>query len=348
MKNRIEPLRVGELQNLSPEVTSYRGILWLMTTLGELYQTSSGATQLSKCATLPGSGFSFPLSIDEDDRRGPSIHANNNETSFRYDILSGKYEGLFDADGNYRAFASAVVRHAESFYYLTKDFHDDAITQIEIRSSGAKLRYSLQGLSLLDSSTSPLQHIGTDLWVITREKLIVFPNFSADAVKELDWNPWRIWVTAKGIWYSEKLKSGYSGNRQSILRVTFEGKEIERYSLEEELLLTAKIAASPRHGQIAAFTPQAIQIFDFAMNKIDELAGIVQIHSPQGILFTPPFLFWFEAINRSVFAWHIRTSKVYELWSFEEGVDVSHLLRVGCSLYGLTKKDIWRWDLLDA
>lgn len=344
LRDKIKPRRLGEVRNRNSGVASFGGYLWLINRHGELYQASSGANELYYCATLPGGGFSFPLNIEEDDKRGPVIYTNNNQSILQYDILAGQVEKLFEIESNISTLVSGVLKRGQHFYFLTQGAGNDSRS---LKCSDGDLSYSLGNLTFHDSLTSPLRRIGNDLWVITREKLLVFPNFSAEAPKELPWNPWHLWVTSKGVLYSEKVTTD-QGDTQSVWRVTYGGRIFEHYSLVQGLRLTAKIAAS-HDGQTVTFIPNGIKIFDFAMNSIDELTGIVHVHNPQGILLSTPFLFWFETINRSVYAWKIRNPKVHELWSFkEEKINFSEFLVTSSSLYGFTEEEIWRWDLQGA
>lgn len=343
LKDNISPRRLGEVRGRNPSALSYGGYLWLISDHGELYQTSSGAKALFHCATFPEGGFTFPLNLEIDDQSGPVIYTNNHHSVLRYNVLSAKIEKLFE-DGNSRI-VSGVIKRGKNFYYLTQESVADSQAHFTLNTSNNKLSYPLGGSTLHDAWSSPLQRIGDDLWVITREKVLVFRNFSAEPPKEFSWSPWHVWVTPKGILYSERVKKGITGDTQSIWRLTFGGKDFERYSLAQNLSLTARIATS-QNGETVVITNSRIEVFDFAMNSIGELAGIVQVHNPQGILLSPPFIFWFETFDRSVRAWTIGDSRVHSLWSFKERRNnFSRFLLSGNSFYGFTEEEVWQWDL---
>lgn len=346
LKEKLSPRRLGEVRGRSANILSYGGYVWLISAHGELYKAWSGAKQLVRCATFREGGFSFPLNLELEDRRGPVIYTNNHHSIFSYSVLSAKFEKLFALeDGNSRL-VSGVVKRGKDFYYLTQATAANSNSHLTLNSSGNKLSYLLGSFTLHDSSVSPLQCIGDDLWVITREKVFVFRN-SIESPKEFSWNPWRLWVTSKGILYSERV-TGVAGTTQSVWRLTFGGRGFEQYSLATGLSLTARLATS-YDGQTVLFTHSGIEVFDAAMNSVGELTGIVQVHNPQGILLSRPFIFWFETSDRSVRAWEIGESKVYSLWSFTgETANFSEFLLSGSSLYGFTEEEVWRWDLLGS
>lgn len=343
VKEKILPRRLGEVRGRSASILSYGGYVWLMSAHGELYKASSGANQLVRCATFREGGFSFPLNLELDDN-GPVIYTNNHHSVFSYSVLSAKFEKLLELeDGNSRL-VSGVVKRGKDFYYLTQETAANSKSHLTLNSSGNKLSYLLGSVTLHGSAVSPLQYIGDDLWVITREKVFVFRN-SIELPKEFSWNPWRVWVTSKGVLYSEKVRTGVGGTTQSIWRLTFGGGGFEQYSLAVGLSLTTRIATS-QDGQAVLFTHSGIEVFDAAMNSVEELTGIVQVHNPQGILLSRPFIFWFETSDRSVRAWEIGESKVYSVWSFTgETINFSEFLLSGSSLYGFTEEEVWRWDL---
>jgi hypothetical protein len=311
-----------------------------------LYKAWSGAKQLVRCATFQEGGFSFPLNLELDDKSGPAIYTNNHHSIFRYSILSGRSEKLLEIENS--RLISGVVKHGKNFYYLTQETAANAQPHLTLNSSSHKHSYPLGNYALPGSSASPLQCIGDDLWVITREKVFLFRNFPTESPKEFSWNPWRLWPTSKGLLYSEKVRAGIAGNTQSIWRLSFGGAGFEHYSLASGLSLTTQVAAS-EDGQTVLFTYSGIEVFDAAMNSVEELTGIVQVHNPQGILLSRPFIFWFETSDRSVRAWEIGESKVYSLWSFTgENVNFSEFLLSGSSLYGFTEEEVRRWDLLGS
>jgi hypothetical protein len=346
LKNQIEPIRVAEVHALNYDVASYGPFIWALSESGELYETSSGVRQLKKCITLPGDGFIFPLNVEENVRLGPVVYANNSRTCFQYTLLTGKSQELFKVDASIGTIASGVLKHGENLYYLTRD--NGKPESLTLRSTGGSEGYRLNDLIVADSLIQPLHCVDNDLWLITREKLLIFPDFSFDNCKELHWNPWRIWTTSNGLWYSERKQIPHLGEKQSLLRVTFEGGEFGRYTLAGEFPLTTKIAVDQNDGQLATLTPQAIKIHDFAMNTIDEFSDIVQTSNPQGALLTSSFLFWFEAENRSVYGWEIQSREIRRLSSFERNISFSRFVLVTGALYGLASEEIWKWDLLGS
>jgi len=346
LKEKIVPQRLGEVRGRSASLLSFGGYVWLISAHGELYKAWSGAKHLVRCATFREGGFYFPLNLDLDDQSGPVIYTNNHHSIFRYNVLSAKFEKLFELEEPDSRLVSGVIKRGRNFYYLTQETAAGPKPHLTLNSSGNKLSCPLGSFTLHDSSVSPLQCIGDDLWVITREKVFVFRNFPTESPKEFSWNPWQLWATSKGILYSEKVGTGIAGNTQSIWRLTFGGGGFEQYSLAAGLSLTTRIATS-QDGQTVVFTHSGIEVFDAAMNSVEELTGIVQVHNPQGILLSSPFIFWFENSDRSVRAWEIGESKVYSLWSFTgETVNLSEFLFSGSSLYGFTEEEVWRWDLL--
>lgn len=345
LNEKMAPRRLGEVRGRSASILSYGGYVWLISAHGELYKAWSGAKHLVRCATFREGGFSFPLNLEFDDKSGPAIYTNNHHSIFRYSILSARFEKLFEIEDS--RLVSGVVKRGKDFYYLTQETAADSKPHLTLNSSGHKLSYPLGSFTLHGSSGSPLQCIGDDIWVITREKVFVFRNFPTESPREFSWSPWRLWPTSKGILYSEK-KTGVGGHTQSIWRLTFGGAGFERYSLVAGLSLTTRIATS-QEGQTVLFTHSGLEVFDAAMNSDEELTGIVQVHNPQGILLSRPFIFWFETSDRSVRAWEIGESKVYSLWSFTgETVNFSEFLLSGSSLYGFTEEEVWRWDLLGS
>lgn len=344
LKNQIEPTRVAEVHGLNHDLASYGPFVWALSECGDLYETSSGVQQLKKCLTLPGGGFTFPLRVEENERLGPVVYANNSRTCFRYTHLTGESKEVFKVDGMGDSIAGGVLKHGENFYYLTTD--DGMQGPAMLRSTGSSESYPLNDVTVADSLFHPLHCVGNDLWLLTREKLLVFPGFSLDSCKELHWNPWHIWTTNNGLWYSEKKQIPQLGEKQSLFRVTFEGGEFGRYALVQELPLTAKIAVDLYEGQIAILTPQAIKVHDFTMNTIDGFSGVVQTNNPLGVLLTSSFLFWFEAENRSVYGWEIQSREIRRLSSSERKISFSRFVLVAGALYGLAKEEIWKWDLL--
>ena len=347
IRDLIAPQRLGEVRGKNPGTLTYGGFLWLISEQGELYQASGGAKQLFPCAKFPEGGFSFPLTIEIDDKNGPIIYANNHRGVFKYNVLAEKVDKLFEvADSNSRI-VSGLIKRGLDFYYLTQESRAHSAVRLTLSSSDKKFSYPLAAVTLHGSLSSPLQRIGDDLWVITREKLLVFQNFSAAKPREFSWNPWRIWVTSKGILYSEKANTGVGGDTQSIWRLTFGEAGFEHYSLAEGLSLTARVATS-EDGKAVIFTPSGIKVFDAALNSMAELTGIVQVHNPQAIQLSPPFIFWFETADRSIRAWTIGASRIFSLWSFTASVNFSQFLLTGSSLYGFTEEEVWRWGLLDT
>jgi hypothetical protein len=329
----------------NPSTVLYGGYLWLISDRGELYQTSTGASQLFCCATFPEGGFTFSLNLEIDDNNGPVIYTNNHHAAFRYSVLSGKIDKLFEVEVNNSRIVSGVIRRGRTFYYLTQDTATGA--DFILNSSDKKFSYPLGSFTLHDSSISPLQLIGDDLWVVTREKVLLFRNSSPETPKEFSWKPWHIWVTFKGILYSERVTTAVTGDTQSIWGLTFGGQGFERYPYAGDLSLTARIAAN-QDGQAVTFTSSGIEVFDSTMNSIGKLTGIVQVENPKAILLSNSFISWFETSDRSVRAWALGDPKVYSLWSFTQTVNFSKFLLSGSSLYGFTDEEVWRWDLVGA
>lgn len=345
LRDNLEPIRVGGVRRLNPQMVSYGGALWLLSERGEIFDTVDGS-KLKRRTTLPGKNYTFPFNVEEDDQLGPLIYTNNNQAFGRYRIFADKYDELLAADGKSEAFLSSVLRTPESCFYLTPSEDSGSFRLKSTRPS--EWSCELNGVTPFGSNVQPLCQIGNDLWVVGREKLIVLPRFSPAERKEFEWNPLRAWISSNGILYSERLETGYLGDKQRLTQITFEGNDFDLYSSDELFPFTAKVAVSAVEGQIAIFRPESITTYDSTMNIISQLPGVAHVNDPEAILFMPPFLFWFESDDRSVYAWWTKTSRVWKLSSFENDISFSCFALVGGSLYGAAHEDIWKWDLLAA
>lgn len=340
----VPPARLGEVNRLCPELTPYGGYLWGVSFYGDIYRLGRGVERLKKCCDLPGSGFKYPLLADADDVRGPLLYANGLSRLYRFSILEGKYEEVFSLDDTRRTFASGVVKVGKHFYFLTRD---------EGRGGALALRcvgpsgwdYPLDGLSPAESLCNPLRRIGDALWVFTGQKLLVFPQFSRADVNELTCNPWRMFSSEAGVWYAEKTQAGGSGETQSLVRAVFEEERVERSPLHGSFPVTARLAVDPESGQLAALLPRTIKRFDFGMNPLPDPDVVIDISNPECVLLAGSVVFWFEAGERTLYAWPVGTNRVWRVWSFDRAISFSNFFLNDRCLYGLANEEIWQWDL---
>lgn len=343
----IAPVKVGELFGLSAELVAYGGYLWAMNFDGELYRIARAESKMKRCGGLPGSRYTFPFSIEEDEKRGPVIYANNASALFRYEILRDRFD---EVQGLYRSgdvLISSVLKVKGNYYCLVRRGGDEG--HVFLRCAGTtEWEFPLGGLSLLSAEVQPIRQIGESLWVFTQEKLLVFPNFSRSEMKEMAWSPWRIFPSDSGIWYSQRAQTGHFGEQQSIWRITFEGKDIERVALEEDLPVTARVAVNPHGGQIAIFASQNARVFEFNKHRYGRLEGIIEINNPEILVLSPSLLCWFEPERQTVYGWLVETSKIWALWTFDWKINFSRLFLTDGCLYGLTNEEVWRWDLVGS
>lgn len=343
-QRQVRPQRLGEVNRLCPELIPFGGYLWGVSFYGDVYRLGGGRERLRKCCDLPGSGFEYQPFADADDQHGPLLYANDSSRLYRLNVLDGKYEETFSLDET-QTFASGVVKVKAHYYFLSRDAAGDALALRCVGTSGWE--YPLEGLSLVQSFRNPLCRIGDALWVFTNEKLLVFPQFSPDGVKELAWHPWRIFTSGAGVWYTEKVQAGDSGEAQRLRRAQFEGQRIQEFKDRgfETLPLTTKIAADAGGGQAAAFFPQTIKRIDSSMNSLRDPDVVLEITNPECVLLSPTVVFWFEAGEQTLYGWPVGTSEVWRVWSFERPISFSQFFLNGRQLYGLTDGEIWQWDL---
>lgn len=344
-QRQVPPVRLGDVNRLCPELTPFGGYLWGVSYYGDVYRLGRGGERLKRCCDLPGSGFEYQPLADADDERGPLLYINDQSRLYRFNMLSWKYEEVFGLEEERRTFASGVVKAKKHYCFLS---FDEARSAAALRCVGPEgWEYSLKGLTLPESPRSPLRRIGDALWVFTREKLLVFPQFSPVGVKELNWRPWRIFPSETGVWYTEKVQAGNSGEVQRLRRAGFEGQKIQEfYDQEFEALpLTTRVAADASGEQAAAFFPQTIKLLNSGMIKLRDTVPMLEISNPECVLLSPSVVFWFEAGERTLKGWPVGTNRVWSLWSFDRPVSFSRFIVNDRCLYGLTGEEIWQWDL---
>lgn len=340
----IQPVNLGEVHGLQPDLLSYGGYLWTITRDGEIYRFST-ASLPEKYGALPGNGFSFPLTIEEDDKEGPVIYVNNDKVVFKFRIFDKHHEEIFRLKGSADQIRSAVLTEAGKCYFLYQRGADGEPFILKCIGSAAS-EYILENLKPVDAGTQPIQRIGKSLWLLAMDKILSFDSFSLSAPTELSWTPWHILPSRKGLWYSKRVDSNNLGQKQTLMRVTSDRETLEQSILEEDVPVTVKLAIDPQDGRLVVFSPGEIKIIEFNRRRAGLLRGIVDVNNPEAALLISNFLFWFETEDRSLYLWPIGTHHVRKLFTFSENLALSRLFYANGSLFGLEKEEVWRWDLL--
>jgi hypothetical protein len=345
-RRSIEPVNLGEIRGLQPDLLSYGGYLWAINLEGELYRFS-GAANPEKYGALPGWGFSFPLTIEEDDKEGPVIYANNDKAIYKFRIFDKQHEEIFKLSDPGGQLKSTVLKEADNLYFLYRKGGNGG--SLTLKCVGvAEDEYVLANLTLADTNTQPIQRIGKSLWVLTTEKILCFDGFALSAHTELPWLPRSVLPTKRGVWYAKKADSGTLGQKQTLMRVTSDSFELDESVLEGDVSVTARLAVNSEDGRLAVFSADSIRVFEFNKRRAGLLRGIVDVNNPEAALLISNLLFWFETEDRSVYLWFIGTHQVSKLSSFGEDPALSRLFYANGSLFGIAKEEAWRWDLLGA
>lgn len=342
---KTQPVKVGTVHNVFPELKPYGGYLWAVNYDGEIYRLCTEKPHLEKCAELPGDGFSFPWIVEEDDSRGPLIYANNERSIYEFEVLTGRYRELFDmtASNPNDSLCSGILKADGCFYFLIRRRSEKESLLLKCIGN-SQWEYELGDASLSGSDYQPIRKIQDSLWVLTRERLMIFPQSADGPPKEISWDPWHVLPTEKGIWYSRRFQSD-DGRKHALSKVTFERDRIVESVLLDDLPLTTNFAVSPQDGRIAIFWPGSVKVYEFNKSLYNEVTGILDIRNTLGVLLDPPFLFWHEAEDRSVYQWNIDARDVGALVSSWEGESFSQFFLAYGYLFGLAKGEIWRWDL---
>jgi hypothetical protein len=344
-RRSVEPVNLGQIRGLQPDLLSCGGYLWGINFEGGLYRFG-GASTPERYGVLPGNGFRFPPTMEENDKEGPVIYVNNEKAAFKFTILDKQYEEIFKL-GESEMLRSAVLKDADNFYFLHQ--REGNRGPLALKCVGSlENEYLLTRVTLGDRMTQPIQMIGKSVWLLTSEKVLCFDGPSLSGNTELSWQPWNVLPSKGGVWYSKKVDSGGLGQKQTLMRVTSEGPDLVESVLEEEVSVTAKLAVDSDTGRLVVFSSGLIRVFDFDKHPAGRLRGIVDVDNPEAALLVSNFLFWFETEDRSVYLWSIGTQQVRKLFSFGEDFALSRLFYAKGSLFGLSKEEVWRWDLLGA
>src|SRR5205085_7698530 len=71
---RVQPIKLGEVRGLCPELTVYGGYLWGVSFYGDLYKLARTDTRLKTCGKLPGNGFVYALVVGEGEKKVPLLY----------------------------------------------------------------------------------------------------------------------------------------------------------------------------------------------------------------------------------------------------------------------------------
>jgi len=345
-RRQIELVNLGQIRGLQPDLIIYGGYLWGITLDGVLYRIS-GNSKPEKVGIVPGRGFSFPLAMEEDEKEGATLYANNEKAAFKFRIFDKQHEEILRL-GEPDVFRSSVLRAAGNFYFLCQAGNDGPL---KIKRVGSvRSEHVLENSRPLKTLTQPIHRAGKSVWVLMTEGAYWFDGSSPLAAHEkISWQPWNVLPSRNGVWYSTKTDSGDFGQRQKLVKLVSDGHELAQSDLRQDISITAKLAVDAETGELAVLSSESIQAFDFDQRIAGFLpTDIIDINNPEAALLTSGFLFWLETKDRTVYVWTVGTRQARPLFSIAESVPLSRLFYNNGSLFGLSNEEVLRWDLLDA
>jgi hypothetical protein len=330
---------------LSEDIETLSGFIWVVTHQGSIYRISPRATALEEWDKLPGNGFLLPFALEVNKERELVLYACNRQAVYEYKLIT-KDSGpaLYDTSGDQsEEICSGIAKLKANIYFLVR-----RQKELILKCIGQnQWEQALGPLDLLESRHPPVFVADDSIWVVTVQKVFIFPNgLNASRPVEELWTCWQALPTRKGVWYSQKQEGG---GGQTLFSLSFEEHGISRYRVEY-LPLTAKLEVDQSTGQIAVFLPDSINVYSPTAKLLwDDARGKVDNHNPRAILFCsePPLVVWFDATDQVVYRWKIGQADVQTLWRPREGIHFSRFYLAYGVLLGIDGGKVWRWDLLD-
>jgi hypothetical protein len=291
---RLQIQRVGTPRQIFSQVKTYGGFLWAIDSDGGVYRTSPWDNSLiTAIADLPGTDFSSSFTIKENPDQSPCLYGNNKEAMFRVNLLTGKTDLLFKAAKDEIIISDGFQKSSDVFFLTQRNGN------IFLRCIGEhEWDHIISESYQRDDYSYGLSEVNNSLWVVTPNKIVVFPNFTAERALEKLWSPRRTFITDKGVWYTTV------GERQAIYRLSFEEGSIVETLFKENLPLTARVAANTVGGEIAIFLPNSVDVYEFGKNLLQSLRGIVDIQNPTAFV-SPPLICWHDNQSHYIHVWKL-------------------------------------------